>query len=179
MRYLTRTECQTWAVTHQVALGDDGVPERYPSAGSVVRFELPQMATQLTWLCRFVSGSLEPRRTCLLWVKEFGTFPQGENLHIYYRLRQSYGDLGLLEDAPGHLFLQHEAADCASFLQIGIINGWEMHVFPELAYGDPDTARAVIAHDNEWIAMYHRDMSTTKDWRSELEQAKYTILVDA
>jgi hypothetical protein len=161
---------------HQVAIGRDGSPERYPSAGAAVRFEVPQRPTQLHWLCRFVSESLEPRYTCLLWVKESGTFPSAENLHLYYRLRQSYGDLRLIEDAPGHLFLQHEAADCTSFLQIGIINGWEMHLFPELAYGGGDTARAVIAHDNEWIAIYHREVSITDDWRSELERSKYTIL---
>ena len=43
-----------------------------------------------------------------------------------------------------------------------------MHAFPELAYGGPYMARAVIAHDNEWVAIYHRDDSKTKDWQSDV-----------
>jgi hypothetical protein len=175
---LTTAECQAWTAAHHIALASDGRPERYPSAGSVVRFELPETPAQLNWLCRFISASLEPRHACLLWVKEFGTFPAAENPHLYYRLRQSYGDSGLLEDAPGHLFLSHEQADFTSFLQVGILNGWEMHAFPELAYGGLDTARVVIAHDNEWIAIYHREVSRTREWRLELERSKYTILVE-
>ncbi len=179
MQYLTKGECQTWTAAHQIAIGANGLPERYPSAaGSAVRFALPESPAQLNWLCRFVSASLEPRQMCLLWVSEFGTFPSSENLHLYYRLRQSYGDQGLLDKSPGHLFMPYEGADFASFLQVGIINGWEMHAFPELAYGGPDMARAVIAHDNEWIAIYHRDDSMTKEWQSELERSKYTILID-
>lgn len=178
MRYLTQTECQAWTAEHGISIRPDGVPERYPSAGPVVRFELPKEPMQLHWLCRFVSECLEPRYTCLLWVKEFGKSPMTDNLHLYYRLRQSYGDLRLLEDAPGHLFLPYEEADFVTFLQVGIINAWEMHLFPELAYGDPDTARAIIAHDNEWIALYHREMSTMDEWRSRLARTQCTLLTD-
>ncbi len=149
MRYLTKWECQDWMASHQIASESDGSPERYPSVGPGVRFALPETPAQLNWLVRFVSASLEPRDACLLWVKEYGTFPSAENLHLYYRLRQSYGDVRLLDEAPGHLFLSYESADLASFLQVGIINGWETHVFPELMYGGPDTARSIIAHDNE------------------------------
>jgi hypothetical protein len=53
-----------------------------------------------------------------------------------------------------------------------------MHLFPELAYGESDTARAVVAHDNEWIAMYHRDPATVTEWRQQVERAKYTVLAE-
>jgi hypothetical protein len=74
--------------------------------------------------------------------------------------------------------LEHEDADLETFVLVGIINGWEMHLFPELSYGESDTARAVIAHDNEWIALYHLDPATVDEWRLEIERAHYTILVD-
>lgn len=121
------------------------------------------------------SQSFKPRHECLLWVKEFGIFKSSENLHLYYRLRQSYGDLRLLHEANGHLFLEYEDADLASFLQIGIVNGWDMHVFPALAYGGPDTARAVICHD-EWIALHHRQESAINEWRESLHNAKYRLM---
>lgn len=176
MRYLTSNECAEWCTGHGIQLGSDGLPERYPpNTGGVVAFYLPETPGQLTWLCRFVSLSLKPRRECLLWVKEFSIFPSSENLHLYYRLRQSYGDLRLLHEANGHLFLDYEEADLASFLQIGIVNGWDMHVFPALAYGEPDTARAVICHD-EWIALHHRQESAIKEWRESLHKAKYRLM---
>jgi hypothetical protein len=136
----------------------------------VVPFYLPETPGQLTWLCRFISEALKPRYECLLWVKAVGTL-SAENLHLYYRLRQSYGDQRLLREAPGHLFLEHEDADLASFLQLGIVNAWDMHVFPELAYGENDTARAVICYD-EWIALHHRQEWAINEWREDLQKAK-------
>jgi hypothetical protein len=65
-----------------------------------------------------------------------------ENLQLYYRLRQSYGDHQLLEDAPGHLFLDYEAADLVSFLQVAVLCGWDAHVLPLGGY-----ARAFVSHD--------------------------------
>ncbi len=175
MRYLTPDECVEWCNRHDVKLGSDRLPERYPSnTGEVVPFCLPETPGQLTWLCRFISESLKPRFACLLWVKESGIFPSNENLHLYYRLRQSYNDVRLLNEAPGHFFLDYEDADLASFLQLGIVNGWDMHVFPELAYGGMD-ARAVICHD-EWIALHHRQEWAAKEWREQLQKAQYRFL---
>jgi hypothetical protein len=109
MRYMTVSECQGWVASQHVAVGEDGLPQRYPSpSGAVLRFELPSNPYQLAWLCRFISGPLHPRHKSLLWITEFGTFPSNENLHLYYRLRQGYGDVRLLEEAPGHLFLEYE-----------------------------------------------------------------------
>jgi hypothetical protein len=110
-----------------------------------------------------------------LWVKEFGIFPSNENFHLYYRLRQSYSDFRLLREAPGHLFLAHEDADLASFLQLGIVSGWDMHVFPELAYGGTDVARAVICHD-EWISLHHHQDWAINEWSETLQKATCRLL---
>jgi hypothetical protein len=64
------------------------------------------------------------RQPALLWITEWGIWPSSENWHIYYKLRQSYADHRLLHEAPGHLFLEHESEDLASFLQLAILNGW-------------------------------------------------------
>jgi hypothetical protein len=85
---------------------------------------------------------LQPRDACLLWVTAWDIWPSSENLHLFYRLRQSYGELRLLPEAPGHLFLRYEAADLVSFLQVGIICGWDMHLLPTVGY-----AQAFVSHD--------------------------------
>jgi hypothetical protein len=98
MKYMTVRQCQAWVAFQRVTIGGDGLPERYPSLGPVLRFELPQAPHQLAWLCRFISRSLMPRHVSLLGIKEFGRFPSTENLHLYYRLRQSYSDHRLLDE---------------------------------------------------------------------------------
>ena len=50
-----------------------------------------------------------------------------------------------------------------------------MHAFPELQYGETDTARAVISHD-EWISLHHRQDWAIKEWREQLQKAKYRLL---
>ena len=64
----------------------------------------------------------------------WGIWPSSENWHLYYRLRQSYGDYRLLEETPGHLFLKHESEDLASFLQLAILNGWGRYLLAEADY---------------------------------------------
>ena len=118
---------------------------------------------------------MQPRRAALLWVTEWGVFPNSENWHLYYRLRESHGDRRLLHEAPGHLLLDYEEPDLVSFLQVGVLNGWDMHLVPELAYGEADTARVFVSHD-EWIALSHRDSETVAAWRKDLERAEYRLL---
>jgi hypothetical protein len=95
----------------------------------------------LTDFCRELERALQPWEACLLWVTDWGIW-SSDNLHLYYRLRQSYGDLRLLDEAPAHLFLDYEAADLVSFLEVGIISGWDMHLIPFAGY-----ARAFVSHD--------------------------------
>ena len=106
-----------------------------------VRAPLPAL-TGLTSFCQQLERSLQPREACLLWITDWGIWRSSENLHLYYRLRQSYGDTSLLDEAPGHLFLDYEAADLVSFLEVGIICGWDIHLIPLVGY-----ARAFVSHD--------------------------------
>jgi hypothetical protein len=143
MRYFTDTECRDWCKQRQVALDGRGYPTR-PDADThhAVR-DIPQSFTRLTWFCQHLERSLQPREACLLWVTDWGIWT--ENLHLYYRLRQSYNDARLLSEAPGHFFLAYEAADLVSFLEVGILCGWDMHLLPTVGY-----ARAFVSHD-EWV----------------------------
>jgi len=81
----------------------------------------------------------------------------------------------LLHEAPGHLFLNYEDPDLESFLQLGLLNGWDMHLLPSLTYGGADTARAFVSHD-EWIVLAHRDAAVVAEWTAALQQAQYRIL---
>ncbi len=176
MRLLTRDETASWASGLGVELPEgQAVPEEQPDHLHQIRFLLPQTPGQVAWLCRFISTCLAPRDNCLLWVTEWGVWPSSENWHLYYRLRQSYSDQRLLHEAPGHLFLDYEEADLVSFLQLGVLSGWDMHLLPVLQYGGTDTARAFVSHD-EWVALSHREIDQVTEWTESLRRAGYRLL---
>jgi hypothetical protein len=84
----------------------------------------------------------------LLWITECGIWPSSENWHLYYKLRQAYGDQRLLHEAPGHLFLEHEAEELTSFLQVATLNGWGGYVLTDANY-----VNALFSHD-EYIDFF-------------------------
>jgi hypothetical protein len=99
---------------------------------------------------------LQPWEECLLMVDLTGVWSC--NLHLYYRVRQSYGDLRLVEEAPGHLFLKYEQADLVSFLQLGITAGWDMRVVTDMPY-----AKLEISHD-EWFEACFLTQESCDEW---------------
>jgi hypothetical protein len=176
VRFLTRDEVQAWVEGRGIAIRPQwNTPDPRPEHLGQVRFLLPQTPGQVLWLARFIAQCLGPRSSCLLWVTEWGVWPSSENWHLYYRLRQSYGDHRLLHEAPGHLFLNYEEPDLISFLELGILSGWDIHVLPILDYGGADTARAFVSHD-EWVMLGHRDAAVVSEWTAALQQAEYRIL---
>jgi hypothetical protein len=143
MRFLTVPEATAWC-TDRVSLTERGFPT-HPSQER--HYACAPVSTD-TAFCRLLEQTLQPREACLLWVTDWGVWGS-ENLHLYYRLRQSYGELRLLEDAPAHLFLNYEAPDLISFLQVGLLCGWDMHLIPAVGY-----ARLFVSHDEfvEFVA---------------------------
>ena len=74
-------------------------------------------------LARQVVRALVDFEECLLWVTESGVWRSNENLHLYYRLRESYGDHTLLRECPAALALRHEEADLVTLIQLGMLFG--------------------------------------------------------
>jgi hypothetical protein len=100
-----------------------------------------------------------------LWVTAWGIWEGSENWHLYYRLRQSYGDCRLIEEAPAHLFLDCETDDLISFLQIGLIAGWDCCLLTS-----DDYSRISVSHD-EWIELVMRDATELERVSAKLTEA--------
>ena len=79
---------------------------------------------------------------CLLWVTTSGVWPSNENLYLYYRLRQSYGNHTHLEQQPALVVLKHEKEDLITFVHLGMLFGWDMKLITSHDYG-----RAFVSHD--------------------------------
>jgi hypothetical protein len=132
-------------------VNDNHVRIKYPSQPHQVFFVAHQIASLLTY-----------RLPVLLFVTEWGIWPSSENWHLYYKLRQSYSDNRLLQDAPGHLFLEHEMEDLTSFLQLSMLNGWGGFVLTEANY-----VNAFFSHD-EYIDFFAEHSENLADIRKVL-----------
>lgn len=134
-----------------------------------LRCSFPATYTQLLWFSRVIESAIQPRDTCLLWVTGWGIFPSNENFHLYYRLRQSYGDLRLLNEAPGHLCLDYERPEVVTLLHLCILFGWDVHLIPSAGY-----SRAFISHD-EWLQIGFDDASQLRQTKQVLEDANLEV----
>ena len=84
---------------------------------------------------------------CLLWVTQTGVWPSNENLHLYYRVRQSYGEHSLVHERPAVLALRHEIVDLTSLVHLGMLFGWDMYLVTSHDFG-----RVFVSHDG-WMQL--------------------------
>lgn len=136
MRFYTQQQCEEWLAERARVRPERGGPI------SAERFEYPDEANRFFPLTSAIAHSIMYRQPTLLWVTEWGIWPSSENWQLYYKLRQTYGDLRLLDEAPGHLFLDYEADDLSTFLQLAMLNGWGGYVLTQANY-----VNAFFSHD--------------------------------
>jgi hypothetical protein len=136
MRFYTTDECEEWLRGRQ-RIKPDAIPGIYTA-----HIHYPASSHRIFYLSHWIASSLMHRLPVLLWITEWGIWGSSENWHLYYKLRQSYEDLRLLHEAPGHLFLGYESEDLTSFLQLAILNGWGGYILAEADY-----VNAFFSHD--------------------------------
>lgn len=142
MHFLSSEQSRKWCES-AAPFGKDGLPLLPHSDTHHVRVALPTDCAALLPFCRGLVRSLEPYRLCLLWVTESEIWDSGANWHLYYRLRQSYGDGRLVREAPGHLFLARETADFTTFVEVSILCGFDAHLITDTT----GYTRAFVSHD--------------------------------
>ncbi len=170
MVFLSTEKARTWTLGYGFELDKLGLPSRSVPGHYSVRCELPKQLSELVWFCRFVEAMLETRTQCLLWITTVGVWPSSENWHLYYRLKEVYGDHQLFADAPAHLFLEFEREDMVTFLQLGVSFGWDMHLLP--AKG---AVRVFLSHD-EFAEFFVEDLSGRDKIKQEIIRAGFTVI---
>jgi hypothetical protein len=155
MRFYTKEECEAWLRGRERSKPDEVADAK------VERFAYPGIPARLYYLAWWIASSLTYRQPTLLWITEWGIWASSENWHLYYKLRQSYGDMRLLHEAPGHLFLEYESEDLATFLQLAMLNGWGGYVLTGANY-----VNAFFSHD-EYIKFYASEDVLLSDVRKE------------
>jgi hypothetical protein len=170
MKALTSLEAADWCKSHKIGLDSRGKPVTAGDNLESARFKTPSNASKHLWLCRYMEIALRPWKRCLFWPTECGIWESSENWHLYYRLRQSYDDHRLIEEAPAQLFLDYEKDDLITFLQVGLSMGWDIHLLTQDDYG-----RIFVSHD-EWFAVAVRDKSELEKIAAELLKSGIDIL---
>ena len=105
--------------------------------------------------------------TCLVWVTEYGIWPSSENLHLYYRLRSSYGDLRELRDAPGHHYYWHEIPDLTTLIDLMIQFGWGGHILAS-------SGSLYLSHDG-WARVFSQLEKEQMLHKLESSRLKYAV----
>jgi hypothetical protein len=163
LRFYTKDESETWLSDRKRQK-----PDLMPDV-RVERIEYPPAPHQVFFFAHWVASELTYRRPTLLFITEWGIWPSSENWHLYYKLRQTCGDNRQLHGAPGHLFLEHEAEDLASFLQLSMLNGWEGYVLTEANY-----VNAFFSHD-EYVDFFGDKDANLADIRKALGPGQPTV----
>ena len=156
MRFYTKEECEAWLSDRERQK-----PDLMPDVNRE-RIQYPLETYRIFFLAHWIASELTYRRPVLIFITEWGIWPSSENWHLYYKLRQTYGNNRLLHEAPGHLFLEHEVEDLASFLQLSILNGWGGYVLTEANY-----VNAFFSHD-EYIDFFAQNSENLACVRREL-----------
>ncbi len=156
MRFYTKAECEDW-----LAGRGREIPEPRPDF-HFERFLFPKEPYRMYPFARLISHSISWKEPVLLWITEWGIWT--ENWHLYYKLRQSYGDRQLLHECPGHFFLDYESEDLASFLQLAMLNGWGGYVLTNANY-----TNAFFSHD-EYIDFFANSAGNLDDIRQSFSK---------
>jgi hypothetical protein len=147
MRFITEEDARRWAVRFARENSERGLPVvPAPEHKGELRYVFEDVGDHSYFaLAQAVIRSLEYFDECLLWVTQTGVWPSNENLQLYYRFRQSYGDQSLVHEKPAALLLRHEAVDLTTLVHLGMLFGWDMYLVTSHDYG-----RVFISHDG-WI----------------------------
>ena len=153
---LYNQECEKW-LSNLHRQKPDAVPGMH-----VERINYPPEPYRAFFVAHWIATSLTYGMPTLLWITEWSIWPSSENWHLYYKLRQTYNEQRLLQEAPGHLFLEHEAEDLASFLQVAMSNGWGGYILTQADY-----VNAFFSHD-EHINFFAQSDENLADVRKVL-----------
>ena len=64
----------------------------------------------------------------LVWFDDWAVWPSGQRMHIFERFLASYGETRPLIEAPAFLFAEQEYEDLVSFVTLGVLFLWDVHV---------------------------------------------------
>lgn len=125
MRLISGHDAEAWCRQHDILLSEAGLPD--PSAFPT-KFSIPSDAgARVSLVSRSMEGFREEPEL-LVWFKDWSVWPSGERMHIFERLRKSYGEVRQLGEAPASVFESAEIEDAISFVTVAVLFLWNCYV---------------------------------------------------
>lgn len=132
MRCLTLEEARRVLSSY---LADDGKPRRRDVDMKGGRFYFgAESVANVYWVVFRLVESVGPWEDAWLWLESPDTWKR-QGLHLFNRLRQSYGELRTIKEAPVHQFHGYEEADLCSFMTVALLNEWSLYLVTSHDYG--------------------------------------------
>lgn len=154
MRIVDKAEAIQW-------LSSRGMTD---SQGRVLEAAFPRKATHYlpgdsgrkTAIAKALGHRLSKLDESILWIDEWGIWPDCENWPLFEGYRRSLGERRLLDDSPGHIFVPSDEDTVFSLLSMVLYFSWGA-VF---ASSSGEAIR--ISHD-EWVDVYGKNPTESED----------------
>jgi hypothetical protein len=124
MQALTSADARKWCAAQGISLTDTG----FPRASRVRRFKIPPDAGARVALVAADMRVVGARAKSLVWFDDWAVWPSGQRMHVFERFRASYGETRPLIEIPAFLFDGREFEDLVSFVTLGVLFLWDVHV---------------------------------------------------
>jgi hypothetical protein len=155
MRVLSPQEATKWCQANHVALSDRGLPER---SDADLRFEIPSDAQRRVYLVSQAMETFGDEPLFFVWFDDWSIWPSGQRMHVFDRIRMSYGETRRLIDSPGHLFEGTEIEDGTSFVTIAALFLWDCYVV------NPNRTKLLYLSHDEYGATKNVDLERKVKW---------------
>jgi hypothetical protein len=125
MRALSNSEARKWCQSQGAVFGGGEFPE---AKGKTKSFDIPVDAGRRVALAAEHLERFRGSGKTLVWFNDWAVWPSGQRMHIFERFLASYGESRPLIETPAFLFSGHEYEDMVSFVTLGILFLWDVHV---------------------------------------------------
>jgi len=124
MDFLSKSDAQKWCIENKIPLDE----ELYPNLEQAEEFVIPSDAGKRVALVRRHLATFDSCDEVLIWISQWGVWPSGERMHIFYQFRKSYGENRMLKEAPAHLVKSKEIEDGISIVTLAVLFLWDCYI---------------------------------------------------
>jgi hypothetical protein len=144
MRFLTRTEWESWCSERNVPVREAGWVRPDISSDLFHLVDVPYYADsgRKVAMGRFLFSLVQPQPETLLLIDDWAVWPSSQHAPLFMRFRQALGERRELIEAPGHLVSASDSDDGISVITTSLLFLWD-------CYGISSSGRDAfyISHD--------------------------------
>ena len=125
MQFLSTENSRRWCRENNISLD---AHERPAKPKDAARFEIPADAQKRVYLVSGRMTAFVDEPMLLVWFDDWAVWPSGQRMHVFDRLRMSYGETRPVIDSPGHVFARQEFEHAVSFVTLAVLFLWDCYV---------------------------------------------------